>query len=167
MDAIFERRSIRKYQDKKVPDELIKTIIRAGMLAPSARNQQLCHFIIVDDKKLLESIVKIHPNGGTPLSESPVAIIVCGDLSLQKAEGFWIQDCSAATENMLIEAKHLGLGSLWIGIYPREERINGLKKLFSLPENVFPLSVVALGYPAETPPNKDNYDVNKIHHNRW
>ena len=167
MNEIFERRSIRKYQNEKVPDELIEKVIRAGMAAPSARNQQLWHFIIVDDKKLIESIVELHPNGGTPLKESPVAIIVCGDLDLQKTEGFWVQDCSAATENMLIEAKYLGLGSIWIGIYPREERINGLKKLFSLPENVFPLSVVGLGYSAETPPNVDRYDKNKIHRNKW
>ncbi len=166
MKAIFERRSIRKYQNKAVPKELIDKIISAGMAAPSARNQQLWHFIILDDRKLLEEIIEYHQYASV-LKECPIAIVVCADLLLEKTEGFWIQDCSAATENMLLEATCLGLGSVWLGIYPREKRVEGVQKIFSLPSNVVPLSIVVLGYSLESPKKENRYDTNKIHYNKW
>jgi len=166
MNAIFNRRSIRKYTEKPVPEELIEKILRAGMAAPSAGNEQPWHFIVINDKSILNEIPKIHPYSQM-LKEASHAIVVCADLSLQKYEGYWVQDCSAATENMLIMAQDLGLGSVWLGVYPNENRVKELKKLLGLPENVMPLSIISVGYPAEIKGPADRFNPSRVHRNRW
>ncbi len=167
MKEIFSRRSVRKYKNEQVPYDLVETIVKAGMAAPSAGNERTWHFIIINDKNLLINITKVHPHANM-LKESPVAIVVCSDLSLQKYKDFWVQDCSAATENMLLEATHLGLGSVWLGVYPVEERVKNIQNILKLPQNVIPLSIVSLGYPIETPAYVDDrYDPTRIHHNIW
>ncbi len=166
MSAIFERRSIRKYTDKEVSEELIEKILRAGMAAPSAGNQQPWHFIVIDDRDVLIEIPKFHPNSRM-LMEASRAIVVCGDLKLQKYEGYWIQDCSAAMENMLLMVQELGLGAVWLGVYPVEERVKGVVKLLNLPENIMPLSIISIGYPDEKRDPVDRYNPSRIHRNRW
>jgi len=166
MQAIFNRRSIRKYTDKKVPEELIEQLLRAGMAAPSAGNEQPWHFIVIDDKDIMDEITKIHPYSKM-LKEASHAIVVCGDQSLQKYEGYWVQDCSAAMENMLIMAQHIGLGAVWLGVYPVEDRVKAISKLLGLPEKVTPLSIMSLGYPAETKEPADRFNPSRIHRNRW
>ena len=111
MNAIFNRRSIRKYINKDISEDIINKIIKAGMAAPSAGNEQPWHFILINDKNILNEIPKFHPYSQM-LKEVSCAIVVCGDLSLEKYEGFWVQDCSAATQNMLLMAQELGLGSV-------------------------------------------------------
>ncbi|AUS96697.1 nitroreductase family protein [Clostridium thermosuccinogenes] len=166
MQAIFNRRSIRKYTDKKVPEEMIEQILRAGMAAPSAGNSQPWHFIVVDDRNILNEITKVHPYSKM-LNEASHAIIVCGDRSLQKYEGYWVQDCSAAMENMLIMAQDIGLGAVWLGVYPNEERVKAISEIFGLPENVTPLSIMSLGYPAETKEPANRFNPSRVHRNRW
>lgn len=166
MNTIFKRRSIRKYTDKVISDELIEKVLRAGMAAPSAGNQQPWHFIVIDDREILNDIPKFHPYSAM-LKEASHAIVVCGDVNLQRYKGYWVQDCSAATENMLLMATELGLGSVWLGVYPLEERIKGLKELLGLPESVIPLCIIALGYPAETKEPNDRFDATRVHSNRW
>lgn len=166
MDAIFERRSIRKYSDKVVPYEVIEKLLEAGMCAPSAGNEKPWNFIVIDNKDILNEIPKFHPYSKM-LKEAQYAIVVCGDLSLQKFEGFWVQDCSACTENMLIMAQEMGLGSVWLGVYPIEERVSALKKLLNLPENVIPLSILPIGYPAEKKEAGDRFDRSRVHRNQW
>lgn len=166
MNAIFERRSIRKYTDRKVTEDLIEKILRAGMAAPSAGNQQPWHFIVIDDRNILDEIPKFHPNSKM-LMEASCAIVVCGDLKQQKYEGYWIQDCSASMENMLLMAQELGLGAVWLGVYPVEERVKGVVNLMGLPENVMPLSIMSIGYPAEKKEPADRFDPSRIHRNRW
>ena len=166
MDAILKRRSIRKYTKQPIPDKIIKELLEAAVSAPSADNQQPWHFIIIDDRKIFKEIPKFHPNAKM-LKDADKAILVCGDLSLEKFKGYWILDCSAATENILIAAHAKGLGACWLGIYPREERIVGMKKLLSIPEHVVPLSLISLGFPTEKKTSEDRYNSSRIHHNRW
>lgn len=166
MQAIFNRRSIRKYTDKLVTEELIEQVLRAGMAAPSAGNEQPWHFIVINDRNVLNEIPKFHPHSEM-LKEASHAIVVCGDLSLQKFEGYWVQDCSAAMQNMLLMVQELGLGSVWLGIYPMKDRIKALKDLLGLPESVTPLSIMSIGYPAETKEPADRFNPSRIHRNRW
>jgi nitroreductase len=166
MKEIFERRSIRKYTGEDVPEDLIEQILRAAMAAPSAGNAQPWHYIIVDDRHILNEIPKFHPYSQM-LKQASHAIVVCGDQSLEKYKGFWVQDCSAAMQNMLLMAQHLGLGAVWLGVYPVEERVNALKKLLGLPDGVIPLSIMSLGYPAEDKEPADRFNTSRIHKNKW
>ena len=166
MDAIYKRRSIRRYLGKTVPEELIKKILKAGMNAPSAGNEQPWHFVWVDDREILDQIPKFHPHSKM-LYEAPAAIVVCADISDVKYPEYWAQDCSAATQNILLAIADLDLGGVWLGVYPREDRVKKLQALFLMPENIIPFSIIALGYPAEQKPLKDIYDPYRIKHNSW
>jgi len=136
------------------------------MSAPSSGNEQPSHFVVINDHKIIDEIPKFHPNSSM-IIEASVAILVCGDLKEEKHQGCWIQDCSAATQNILIAAHAKGLGAVWLGIYPREERINGVRKLLGIPEHVIPLSLISIGYPAEQKPPADRYNISSIHRNHW
>jgi len=166
MKAILTRRSIRKYKPQAVPDEIITELLTAAMCAPSAGNEQPWEFVVINDRKLLDRIPEFHPYA-TMLKEAPVAILVCGDLKREKHKGYWVQDCSAATENMLIAVNEKKLGAVWLGIYPREERVAGLRKLLGIPENIVPFSLIAIGYPAEVKEPADRFDPARVHQNRW
>lgn len=166
MKEIFERRSIRKYTSSPVSNSDIENLLRAAMAAPSAGNQQPWEFILIKDKNMLTDITKVHPYSQM-LKEAALAIVICADLDKEKHDGCWVQDCSAATENILIEAQHLGLGSVWIGVYPKEDLVKGLKELLNLPVRIVPLSIVSLGYPAENKEPSNRYDKLRIHINKW
>lgn len=166
MNAIFKRRSIRKYTDKVVPEEHIEQMIKAAMAAPSAGNQQPWHFVVIDDRQILNEIPKFHPYSSM-LKEASHAIVVCGDVSNLRYEGYWIQDCSAATQNLLLMATELGIGTVWLGVYPNEERVKETKELLGLPENITPLCIVSIGYPAETKGPSNRFDATRIHRNKW
>jgi nitroreductase len=170
MKEILERRSIRKYTDSPISEMNIKELLRAAMSAPSGHNQQLWEFIVIKNKKIMKAIADFHPYAQM-LRKAPLSIVVCGNLNKEEhADGwgsFWDQDCAAATENILIEAQHLGLGAVWISAYPREDIVTGLKKLLDLPKAVIPLSIIAIGHPAEKKEAYDRYDENKVHINKW
>jgi len=166
MKSILTRRSIRKYTDQPVSDDLIKQILEAAMAAPSAGNEQPWQFIVINDRKILDEIPAIHPYAAM-IKEAPMAILVCGDLSKEKYPGYWPVDCAAATENLLIAVNALGLGAVWCGVYPREERMAGMKKLFAIPDGIMPFALIPLGHPAEQKPPADRFDPSRIHHNNW
>ncbi|MCU0846815.1 MAG: nitroreductase family protein [Spirochaetes bacterium] len=166
MEAIYIRRSIRKYSPGPVSEEDLGEIIRAGMNAPSAGNEQPWHFVVIDRRDILDRIPEVHPYSGM-IREAPVAVLVCCDLDRVRHEGFWIQDCSAATENMLLEIADRGLGSVWLGVYPREDRVRGLRKIFSLPENIVPFSLLPIGLPGEKKDRKNEFHGEMIHRNSW
>jgi len=167
MKALFSRRSIRKYSAGAITEEVLRDILEAAMSAPSAGNQQSWHFIIINDRKILDEVPSFHPHS-LMLREAPVAILVCGDLNLEKHVGYWVQDCAAATENLLLAVHAKGLGAVWLGIFPREERVEGLRKLLGIPDHVIPFSLIPVGVPAESkPPRPDRYNDAKIHHNHW
>jgi nitroreductase len=166
MDAIYSRRSIRRFTAEKVPDEVLREFVRAGMSAPSAGNQQPWHFIIIDRRDLLEAITLVHPYAQM-LHEAPAAILVCGDLSLEKHHGFWVQDCSAATENILLMIESKGYGGVWCGVHPREDRVRGISKLLGIPDRVVPLSLIAVGRPAEQKGPRGEFLEDRVHRNGW
>lgn len=167
MKEIFERRSIRKYEDKPVAEEDIKKLLRAAMYAPSAGNEKPWHFIVVKNRETLNSIPEFHMHTQM-LKEAPLAIIVCADTSNLKYEGsFWIQDIAACIQNILLEGQHLGLGTCWCGVYPREMLINGVKELFKLPEHIMPAGIVAVGHPAEQREVRERYSEERVHYENW
>lgn len=168
MKNILERRSIRKYTNEAVSDDDLEKLLRAAMAAPSAGNQQSWEFVVIRDRNTLNTMTGFHSSGGyNMLGHAPLAIVVCGDLEKQLYEGYWIQDCAAATENILIAAQSLDLGAVWLGVHPREDRVLKIKKLLGLPDNVIPLSIISVGHPAEKKKPSNRYDETRIHINRW
>ena len=166
MDNIMTRRSIRKFSDKPVSDEQIESILRAAMASPSAGNMQPWQFIVIKDREILDKVPEIHQYAKMAL-ESPIAILVCCDTSKKVREGFWIQDCSAASQNILLAAHALGLGAVWCGIYPNEERTKDFQKLLEMPDYVYPVNIIPIGYPAEQKEPSNRFDEERIHHDRW
>jgi nitroreductase len=164
--AIHTRRSVRRYEDRQVPEELRRKLLAAAMSAPSARNGQPWQFVVIDDRGTLAEIARLNPNAQM-CREAPLAILVCGDLGLEKSPGYWVVDCAAAVENLLLAAHALGLGAVWTGVYPRPERMEGLGRLLKLPENVIAHSLVVVGYPAEQPPPQDRYRPERVHRGGW
>jgi len=165
MEALLTRRSIRKYTNQPVPEQLIKHLLEAAMCAPSACNQQSWRFLVIREKAKLAELQHVHPN--VPSSGAALAVVVCGDTAAETAPGYWVQDCSAATLNLLLAAHASGLGAVWSGVYPREEKVAALRRLLALPENIIPLSVIAMGYPAESRGRQERYDSKKVHLDRW
>ncbi|MBN1292982.1 MAG: nitroreductase family protein [Candidatus Latescibacteria bacterium] len=163
---VLRRRSIRKYIDRPIEREAIKMLLQAGMAAPSAEDERPWHFIVINDSSMRNLIPFIHPDMHI-LKNAPALILVCGDLTRQKASGFWIQDCSASTENILIEAQLLNMGAVWLGIYPIEGRIDGFRQFFQIPEHIIPFSIIAIGYPGEYKEPADRYDESRVHYQKW
>lgn len=165
-EAILTRRSIRKFKSAPLRELDLEKMLHAAMQAPSAHNAQPWHFIIISQREILNRIAAFHPYAGM-LVESPAAIAVCGDLDKESSREYLSLNCSAATENILLAAHGSGLGAVWLGIYPRSERIEKLSKLLNLPRSILPISLVALGYPAEMKPAVNRYNKNLIHVNQW
>lgn len=165
-EGILSRRSIRKYARKSVTEETIVEILKAGMAAPSAVNCQPWHFVVLTDHNVMDGIPDFHPYSKM-ITDAAAAILVCIDKNLEHGEGYGILDCSAATQNLLLAAHAKGLGAVWLGIYPREARIEGIKNLLQLPDFIVPLSLISVGYPAEEKPAADRYDAKKVHYNKW
>lgn len=166
MDPIFERRSIRRFTEKNVEDSKVMQLLKAAMFAPSARNARPWQFIVVRDKDKLKKLSETHQSAYM-VKDASVAIVVCGDLRVQSYKDYWVLDCSAATENILLETVQLGLGAVWVAVYPREERIHHVKETLNIPEGIIPLCIVPIGYPAETPEPKERFDQSKIHYEKW
>ena len=169
LETIMTRTSVRKYADRPVEKEKIEAMLRAGMAAPTAVNKQPWHFVVVNDKAKLNELAASNPRAGM-LKSAPLAVVVCGDMdkALQgKGQAYWIQDCSAATENILLAAHSMGLGAVWTGVYPMEDRIKPLSKMLKLPETVIPLCTIVIGYPAEQPTPKDKWKPENISYNEY
>lgn len=166
MDPVLARRTIRKYTRQPVGDEKIQSVLEAAMAAPSAGDERPWHFVVIRDRGTLDAIPDFHAHANM-MKDAPVALLVCADLSLVKYEGFWVQDCAAATQNILIQATTEGLGSAWLGVCPREERMAKVRELLELPENVVPFALVALGHPAERKPPAKRYNELRVHYDKW
>jgi nitroreductase len=166
LDTIFSRRSIRKYSAEPVTEEQITVLLKAAMAAPSAGNEQAWQFIVIRDRTLLDAVPSFHPYAAM-VRQAPAAIVVCGDLSLEKFKGFWVQDCSAAAQNILLAATALGLGAVWTALHPMADRVEGMRKLLGLPEHVVPLALIPLGHPAEHPGRSDRFDAARVRRDRW
>ena len=166
LDAIMTRRSIRRYTDELVTAEQIETLLRAAMAAPSAGNQQPWHFIVITDREMLAMVGDTNPYAGM-LAEAAVGIVVCGDTANLRHPVMWQQDCSAATQNILLAAHALGLGAVWLGFYPKTERTIPLKAVLGMPDSVEPMAVISIGHPAEEKGPADRYNADLVHHERW
>lgn len=168
MNAIFKRKSVRKYTEEKLTTEQLDMLARAGMAAPSAANRQPWAFVLIDDKALIEELSMAMPYAHFG-AKAPAAIVVCGDLNKSypaELSDYWIQDCSAASQNILLQAEEMGLGATWTAVYPETDRIDATKKLLNLPEHLIPLNLIPVGYPAGDVKAKDNYKPENIFYNR-
>ena len=167
IEVILSRRSIRKYKKKAVPKKLIDELLNTAMHAPSACNEQPWHFVIINNREVLNEVPKYHPHSYM-IREAPVAIVVCVDLNLAEEDKvWWVQDCSAAAENILITAQAKGLGAVWLGVYPKDDRVKGIQGLLALPQNIIPLCIIPIGYPDEKKPYENRYQSSRIHYNCW
>ena len=164
IDNLFARRSVRKFTGEPLTEEQMDLLLKAAMAAPSAANLKPWHFVAITRRALLDKLADAHPYGRM-LTQAPFAICVCGDPSIN--ERYWVQDAAAATENILLAAVGLGLGSVWLGVYPRPERIDPIRALLNIPENIMPLNLLPIGHPAEFPPPRTQYDESKVHRDTW
>ena len=162
-EAIERRRSIRKYdRNKPVDHDTLLRLVRAAMLAPSARNLQPWQFIVITRREILDTIPEIHPYAAM-MKEATAAILVCGDKAKDPNDFYLVQNGAAATQNILLEAWSNGLGSVWLGVYGREERMNAVSERFALPDHLIPISLIALGYPMEEKPLPERFRPELIH----
>ena len=164
IDTILSRRSIRRYTDVQVSEEEIKTLLEAAMAAPSASNRKPWHFVVVTEKETLNRLAKAHTYAKM-LNDSTLCISVCGDQSV--SERFWVQDCSAATENLLLAATALGLGAVWCGVHPSQERVKDIRKILGIEDPIVPLNLIAIGHPAEEKEPRTQYDNGRVHREKW
>ena len=166
LEAIFNRRSIRKYTSGHITDEQLSVLLKAAMYAPSAVNKQPWHFIVFREKETIKKIIDVHPNASM-LSGANAAILVCWDETLQHDTGYGPVDCAAATQNILLAAHNMGLGSVWAGVYPRQQRMDDMAKIFNLPQHIKAFSIVALGFPAEKKEIPERFITGRIHKEKW
>ena len=164
LSALFSRRSVRTYSGEPVSEADVKALLEAGMAAPSASNRMPWHFVAVTEPATLVQLAAIHPYGKM-LSTAGLCIGVCGDRDI--SPDFWVQDCSAATESILVAAAMLGLGAVWLGVHPRAERERELKQFFGIPDHVGLLCLIAVGHPVQRPPARTQYDEPRVHRGRW
>ncbi len=169
LTVIFNRKSVRQYAPQPVPRAALETLVRAGMAAPTAADKRPWAFVVITERAKLDALAQGMPFGRM-LAQAGAAIAVCGipEKSLPgAAQAFWVQDCSAATENILLAVEAQGLGAVWLGVYPDEQRQDFVRRTLGLPSNVVPLNVVSIGVPAGETKPKDKYDPANVHWEQW
>ena len=169
LKTIFSRKSIRSYKDEPVSREKLEMLIKAGMAAPTAVDKRPWEYIVITDRKVLNQLADALPYAKM-VSTAAAAIIVGGDVRKQWGgleSDYWIMDCSAATENILLAAESMGLGAVWTAIYPEDARIRAVRQILGIPPHIVPLNLVPVGVPAGREKPKDKYNPAQIHWNRW
>lgn len=172
LECILTRTSVRQYDENRtISRDTVETLLRAAMAAPTAVNKQPWAFVAIDNRQDLDSLAAVLPYARM-LTKAPLAIVACGDMSKTidgetPDKGFWIQDVSAATENLLLAAHALGLGAVWTGVYPDAERVKAVQQRLGMPDSIIPLAVVPIGYPAGPQTPKDKWKTENVHFNRW
>lgn len=168
LDNIATRASVRQFTDQPVEAAVMEQILRAGMAAPSAVNKQPWAFVVVTEAEQIAALNDVHPYAN--LKTATAAVIVCGDMDKAlegRAREYWVQDCSAVTENILLAAHALGLGAVWCGVYPSLERTAAVSEVLGLPGSIVPLNIITMGYPAADVQPKDKWNPDNIHYQRW
>lgn len=169
IENIFSRKSVRSFTDKKVSDSDLEQLVKVGMAAPTAGNKQPWHFVVVTDRAVLDEFAS-NLQYAKMLKEAPAAIVVCGDTT-KTFEGieeeYWIQDCSAASENILLAVEAMKLGAVWTAFHPMPDRIALARKMLQLPEHIKPLNIIAIGYPKGDTPVKDKWNPEALHWQKW
>jgi nitroreductase len=166
LEAIKTRRSIRNFIEQPISRDIVIELLEAAMFAPSAGNEQPWQFVILDDHRILDNIPRICSTAAM-CRQAAVAILVCGDAGLEKYPEFWVQDCSAAVENLLLAAHAMGLGAVWAGIYPLKDRVEGFRRLLNLPDEITPFALVPLGYHEQKIAPQKRYKEERVHYNGW
>lgn len=168
IDNIMTRTSVRQFTSRPIAHDTLETIVKAGMAAPTAMNRQPWAFIVITEKEMLDSLQAVHPYSN--LKTATAAIIVCGDME-KTNEGFsreyWIQDCSAATENILLAAHAFGLGAVWCGVFPNPDILPEIRRVLNLPGHILPLNIITMGYPANQSQPKDKWNPDNVHFQKW
>lgn len=176
LKTIFTRRSIRRFSDKVISDADVKTILQAGMDGPSCCNSRCWSFVVVRDKEMLNKMADANVEYSEPLRQADMAVLVCGDLSrttlFPNSREFWVIDGAIAAENQILAAESLGIGSVWLGVWPVKERVANQTALFQLPDHIIPHSIIAYGYPAEGEapgprPGRPEWEEDRIHWEKW
>jgi nitroreductase len=168
LTIIGERASVRAYTPQAIEPEQVECLLRAAMAAPSSKNRQPWHFVVVSQAAARQALAAQLPYAKM-VNDAPLSIVICGDTETHTGEAAisWVMDCSAAAENLLLAATAIGLGTVWTGVYPYEDRITAVRKALALPENITPLNVIAVGHPAKRPAPKDKWKPGRIHYERW
>jgi len=165
-EAIHTRRSIRQFQDQPVPEALVQKILAAAMAAPSACNAQPWQFIVITDRAILDQVPAIAVHAAMA-ARAPLGILVCGDTSVEISPGYWVVDCAAAVQNMLLASHALVLGAVWTGVYPQQETVKDFARLAGTPFHVIPHSFVVLGFLAEQPSPQDRFRPDRVRRDHW
>lgn len=169
VETIMTRTSVRTYSERPVSKETVDTLLRAAMAAPSAVNKQPWRIVVIDNRETLQYISE-NFSSMTMANTAQLAIVMCGDMSATldgDAHDYWVEDVSAATENLLLAAHAVKLGAVWCGIYPKKDRVATFSKLLNLPGNIVPMACVCIGYPAGDQAPKDKWKPENIHYNSW
>lgn len=165
-ELLISRRSIRQFTEEIPSKEVVVKCIKAAMYAPSARNQQPWQFMIIDDRNVMDKLSEVSENLRL-IKKLPLIIGVFADSNFDKTPNYWVQDCAAATQNILLAAHALEMGSVWMGVYPREDRYIAVKQVLNLPENITPFSFIGIGYPIEKPIYPERFHPERIKYNKW
>lgn len=160
--TILARRSIRKYTDAPVSPEDVRRLLEAAMAAPSANNECPWHFCVVTERAILDQLANEHPYGKM-LYQAPLCIVVCAE----PVSDYWVQDCAAATQNILLAATELGLGSVWCGVHPNSDREHRVTDILGMPEHISPFCLIAIGHPAEYKKPRTQYQEERVHWEHW
>ncbi len=170
IEGILNRRSIRKFTDRRITDEELHTILRAAMSGPTCVNARDWHFLVVRDKEMLNKMADANGRPAEPLRHCDVGVLILGDLdrAFPPAKDYWVIDGAIAGQNMILAAEDLGIGSVWLGTWPQMDRVEKQRELFSLPDTVIPHSIIAFGYPAEEKNGEHlDYEDSRVHFEKW
>jgi len=168
IENLFARRSIRRFTDQPVDADQIDLLLKAAMAAPSANNSKPWHFVVVTDSAVRRTLAQAHPYARM-VAQSPACIVPCGEPGISRGSqsDYWIQDLAAATENILLAATGLGLGAVWCGVHPVDERVADVRRILGIPQGVVPFALIAVGHPAERKEPRTQYDPARVHTDRW
>ena len=169
IENILARKSVRAFTPKPVEKEKVDLLLKAAMAAPTAVNKQPWAFVVVDDRNVLDQLAAELPYAKMT-AQAPLAIVVCGDLSKAlngETDRYWMLDCSAASENLLLAAESMGLGAVWTAVYPESDRMAKVRTVLSLPDYIVPLNLIPLGYPQHQEEAKNKFNTENIHYNKW
>lgn len=164
IDVVLARRSIREYTGEPVSGDDLRKLLEAAMAAPSSRDRKPWEFVSVTGRGTLERLAEAHPHGKM-LARAAAAVAVCGRPDI--SPDYWVQDCSAATENLLIAASAIGLGAVWLGVHPRDDRTAAVREVLGIPEEIPVLSLISIGHPAEEKEPRTQYDESRVHREKW
>jgi nitroreductase len=164
LDLMYSRQRVRDFSDAPVSDGQVEAMLKAAMAAPSVQDRRPWHFVVVRQRKMLDKLSKVHKYAYM-LEKAPLAVAICGDQKV--SEKYWVEDGCVATQNLLLAAKVLGLGGVWISLYPKKKPQRAVRDLLDIPDHVGVLCILALGYPAKKEQVSTKYDPKRVHEEEW